>query len=321
MVLQQKSKAALWGWAEPGEKISITTSWNKKIVTPAADPSGKWITYVTTSAAGGPYTIVFKGSNEIRISNVMLGEVWLASGQSNMEFFVGKTRSPSYTGVIDYEQEIKAANYPNIRQIDVANKNADEPQQDFKGDWKLCSPQTVDTFSAVAYYFATEIHKATGYPVGIINSTWGGTAAESWTKKEVLENDKDFKIMLDRYDELVKKYPKATEEYKIAGDKWKQDSSSGKRPVPPIRPNPDKSPFRLYNAMITPGKPHSNGFTYLFTVNNHFITFNCSIRRNKLLIVTCNGKLFQVAVFCNQTSINKIKLDPYFITCNFHRFI
>jgi sialate O-acetylesterase len=81
-----------------------------------------------------------------------------------MEFFVGKTRNASYTGVINYEQEIKEANFPNIRQIDVANKNADEPQPDFKGDWKICTPQTVDTFSAVAYYFAREIHKATGLP-------------------------------------------------------------------------------------------------------------------------------------------------------------
>ncbi len=131
MVLQQNTKAALWGWADAGEKITITTSWNNKTVNITADANGKWLTYVTTSKAGGPYTIQFKGSNQIVVDNVLLGEVWLASGQSNMEFFVGKMRSASYTGVINYEQEIKDANYPNIRQIDVANKNADEPQQDF----------------------------------------------------------------------------------------------------------------------------------------------------------------------------------------------
>ena len=256
MVLQQNTKVALWGWADAAEKVSITTSWNNKTITVTPDASGKWITYVATTKAGGPYTITFKGNNEIKVENVLLGEVWLASGQSNMEFFVAKTRSASYTGVIDYEKEIKEANFPNIRQIDVANKNADEPQQDFKGTWKICSPQTVDTFSAVAYYFAKEIHKATGYPVGIINSTWGGTAAESWTKKAVLEEDPDLKVLIDRYNNQVKNYPSALEEYQKAINAWKQDSSKSK-PVAPVKPNPDKSPYKLYNAMIAPLIPYT----------------------------------------------------------------
>ncbi|MDQ6812981.1 MAG: sialate O-acetylesterase, partial [Bacteroidota bacterium] len=188
MVLQQNSKVAIWGWADADEKITITTSWNNKKVNITPDADGKWITYLSTTKAGGPFTILFKGSNEIKVEDVMLGEVWLASGQSNMEFFVGKMRNASYTGVINYEQEIKEANFPLIRQIDVGNKNADEPQQDFKGDWKVCSPATVDTFSAVAYYFAKEVFKKTGFPVGIINATWGGTTIESWMKKEVLES-------------------------------------------------------------------------------------------------------------------------------------
>ncbi|HVG40919.1 MAG TPA: sialate O-acetylesterase, partial [Chitinophagaceae bacterium] len=256
MVLQQNSKVALWGWAEPGEKISITTNWNNNVTTVITNKEGKWLTYVPTTKAGGPYNITFKASNELKVENVLLGEVWLASGQSNMEFFMTKTRSSSYTGVINYEQEIKEATYPAIRQIDVANKNADAPQGNFKGDWKICSPQTVDTFSAVAYYFAREIYLATGYPVGIINATWGGTAAESWTKKEVLEKDADFNVMIKRYDEQVKKYPVAMDEYKAALEKWKEDTTA-KKPVAPLKPNPDKSPFRLYNAMIAPLVPYT----------------------------------------------------------------
>jgi sialate O-acetylesterase len=257
MVLQQKSKVALWGWADAGEKIFITTSWNNKTTDVTADANGKWITYVKTEAAGGPYTIRFKAGNEITIENVLLGEVWLASGQSNMEFFVAKTRSSSYTGVINYEQEIQSANYPNIRQIDVANKNAGEPQQDFKGDWKICSPKTVDTFSAVAYYFALQIHKATGYPVGIINSTWGGTAAESWTKKEVLTADADLAVTVNRYDSLVKIYPDVLAKYNTSMEAWKADSLNKQKPLAPVRPNPDKAPFRLYNAMIAPLIPYT----------------------------------------------------------------
>lgn len=256
MVLQQNSKVALWGWADAGERVTINTSWNNKTTNITAGRNGKWTTYVNTSKAGGPYTINFKGKNEIKVNNVLLGEVWLASGQSNMEFFVGKMKNASYTGTVDYEQEIKEANYPNIRQIDVANKNADEPKQDFKGDWKICSPQTVDTFSAVAYFFARKIHQATGYPVGIINSSWGGTTIESWTKKEVIESDNDFKVLIERYETQVNDYPKALEYHKAAMDKWKHDTIQPK-PVTPVKPNPDKSPYRLYNAMIAPLVPYT----------------------------------------------------------------
>lgn len=257
MVLQQKSKVALWGWADAGEKVSIITSWNNKTTGVTAGADGKWLTYVKTSSAGGPYTIRFKASNEITVDNVLLGEVWLASGQSNMEFFVGKTRSPSYTGVINYEQEIKDANYPNIRQIDVANKNAAVPQPDFIGNWKVCSSGTVDTFSAVAYYFALQIHKATGYPVGIINSTWGGTTAESWTKKEVLTADTDLVVPVNRYDSLVKIYPDELAKYNTTLEAWKLDSLNKQKPRAPVRPNPDKAPVRLYNAMIAPLAPYT----------------------------------------------------------------
>lgn len=257
MVLQQKNNVALWGWAAPGEKVFITTSWNNKTTDVTADATGKWITYVKTTSAGGPYSILFKASNQINVENILLGEVWLASGQSNMEFFVSKTRISYYTGVINYPEEIKAGNYPQIRQIDVANKNAGEPQTDFKGDWKICSPQTVDTFSAVAYYFALQIHKATGYPVGIINSTWGGTAAESWTKKEVLEGDNDLAVTVKRYDSLVQNYPTVDAGYNNAMENWKLDSLSKPKPVAPVKPNPDKAPFRLYNAMIAPLIPYT----------------------------------------------------------------
>jgi sialate O-acetylesterase len=259
MVLQQKSKAALWGWADAGEKVTITTSWNNKTVGITADQNGKWLTYIKTTEAGGPYTITLKGTNSLQIANVLLGEVWLASGQSNMEFFVGKMDNPSYTGVVNYEQEIKDAKFPNIRMIDVANKVADQPQENFVGSWKVCSPQTVDTFSAVAYYFAKEIHGAAGYPVGIINSTWGGTPAESWTKKEVLENDSELKPILTRYDEQVKNYPKASEEYKLALERWKLDTSKNKpaAPAQPIGPTHNKSPYKLYNGMIAPLLPYT----------------------------------------------------------------
>jgi sialate O-acetylesterase len=258
MILQQNSKVALWGWAKPGEKVSIVNSWNNKSATVTTDASGKWLTYVATTKAGGPYQLTFKASNTIEVKNILLGEVWLASGQSNMEFFIGKMPNPSYNGVINHDGVMKDAEHSDIRTIDVPNKVADEPQTDFKGEWKLCSANAIDTFSAVAYFFAREINKATGFPVGIINSTWGGTPAESWTKKEVLQGDSDLNPILVRYQKAVDIFPEESEKYKTVLAKWKEDTSKRKGAAPrgPMGPNHNQSPYKLYNGMIVPIEPY-----------------------------------------------------------------
>jgi sialate O-acetylesterase len=259
MILQQNAKVALWGWAAPGEEVTITNSWNKKAVKLTADATGKWLTYINTAKAGGPYTLTFTGKNTIEVKDVLCGEVWLASGQSNMEFFIGKTPNPSYTGVTNYEEVMKDSEHPDIRTIDVPNKVADEPQTDFKGEWKLCNAKTIDTFSAVAYFFAREINKATGYPVGIINATWGGTPAESWTKREVLQSDTNFVPILERYQKALEVFPVENEKYKQAVEKWKADTSKNKGAAPrgPIGPTHNHSPAKLYNGMIAPVVPYT----------------------------------------------------------------
>ena len=259
MVLQQKSNITLWGWANAGEKITIAASWNSKPATVTADEKGNWSVQLKTIKAGGPYSIQFAASDTITVQNVLLGEVWLASGQSNMEFFMGKTSNSSYTGTLNYQQEIAAANYPLIRTIDIPNKVSDEPQNNFNGKWKICSPQSADTFSAVAYYFAKEIFNATGYPVGIINATWGGTPAESWTKKSVLESDSELNIILERYQKQCAEYPEAFEKYKVALDKWKADTAKrkGAAPAAPMGPTHNKSFYKLYNGMIAPIVPYT----------------------------------------------------------------
>ncbi|HSC37843.1 MAG TPA: sialate O-acetylesterase, partial [Chitinophagaceae bacterium] len=259
MVLQQNSTVALWGWANPGEKVMVKPSWAASAVTATAAANGKWMLSVNTIKAGGPYSILFAATDTITVKNVLLGEVWLASGQSNMEFFLGKMPNPSYTGVIDYQKEIAAADYPSIRLVDVANKIADEPQDNFTGKWKLCTPQNADTFSAVAYYFAREIHQATGYPVGIINATWGGTPAESWTKKSVLQSDAGLNMILERYRQKLDSFPLLQEKYKAELNKWKADSGTAKGPAPkaPNSPTNNKSPYVLYNGMIAPIVPYT----------------------------------------------------------------
>lgn len=259
MVLQQQTTVTLWGWADPGEKINIQAGWLKETMHAIATAKGEWQVSVKTIKAGGPYSIVFSSTDEsIAVRNVLLGEVWLASGQSNMEFFMGKTPNSSYTGVINYPEEIAAANFPLIRQIDVPNTTADSARNNFHGDWKVCSPATADTFSAVAYYFARSLHLATGFPIGIVNATWGGTPAESWTRREVLEKDSSFKVILDRYRAQCEAYPAAMEQFKKDLAQWKADTSSKKGAAPrePMGPTSGKSPAKLYNGMIAPLLPY-----------------------------------------------------------------
>lgn len=309
MILQQNSKVALWGWAQPGEKITITNNWNNKSAKAVADASGKWLTYVATAKAGGPYQLTFKASNTIDVKNILLGEVWIASGQSNMEFFVGKTSNASYAGVINHDEVMKDAEHPDIRTIDVPNKVADEPQTDFKGEWKLCSAKTVDTFSAVAYFFAREINKATGFPVGIINATWGGTPAESWTKKEVLQSDSDLNQILIRYQKAVDVFPEENEKYKTAFAKWRADTSKTKGAAPraPMGPSHNQSPYKLYNGMITPIAPYTiKGVIWYQGENNADRAFQYR-------------KLFTAMINNWRTDWKNFKLPFYFVQVSPHR--
>ncbi|MFA6057462.1 MAG: sialate O-acetylesterase [Taibaiella sp.] len=251
MVLQQQSEITLWGWADKGEHVSIKPSWLKKEVKTITGVDGKWRIKVKTTKAGGPYVISFSGNNHIEIKNVLLGEVWLASGQSNMEFYMDKGEGWR-TGVINYQEEIAKANNSDVRMIDIPNTVADTLCDNFDGRWETCTPSTAGSFSAVAYYFAMKVQQETGFPVGIINATWGGTPAESWTRKEVLE--KEFRPILDRYQKACDDYPEAFRKFQVKLDQWKADTSSKKKGAPkePIGPKHNKSPYKLYNGMIAP---------------------------------------------------------------------
>jgi len=260
MVLQQKATVALWGWADAGERITIQCSWNRHPVKVTAGADGRWLVHVKTIAAGGPYTIRFNGTNRIEVQDVLLGEVWLCSGQSNMEFPLAKQKAWR-TGVAGYEQEVAAAADPNLRLFTVQQAVAATPQQDVQGNWAPCTPETAASFSAVAYYFGKEIREVTGVPVGLIHSSWGGTPAESWTRKEVLNADSELRLILNRYDAAVRAYPEDRARYKADLDQWLKDSLAHpeglrKKPVPPVDPGQNsKSPTKLYNAMIHPLVP------------------------------------------------------------------
>ena len=190
MVLQQKSDVTIWGWASPGEDIEVEPSWANVVSSSQADKNGRWNIEVKTSGAGGPYGIKIRGNNEIVLKDVLIGEVWLCSGQSNMEWVMRH--------VVDSENEIKAANFPRIRLFRVGKNASMEPLEDCSGAWMACSPDSVKGFSAAAYYFGRELHARLDVPVGLIDSSYGGTSAREWTIRECLEHDKDYEQIIAR---------------------------------------------------------------------------------------------------------------------------
>ena len=203
MVLQREHIIPVWGWADAKEKITVEL--NKQTKTAKTDKYGKWRIDLSAERAGGPYTLTIKGKNTVVINNVLIGDVWICSGQSNMEMQIG-----SWGFINNYEAEITAANYSLIRQIKVPLKTETKPQVDIsEGEWLICNPQNAAKFSAVAYFFAQQLNKELNIPVGIINTTWGGTQVESWTSKEAFENDSAFKSMISgmkqtNLEELIK---------------------------------------------------------------------------------------------------------------------
>jgi len=169
MVIQRETQAAVWGMADAGEKVTVTGSWGASATT-TADESGKWMVKLKTPKAGGPYTITFKGKNTIELKNVLSGDVWLCSGQSNMVRFVSQSENPA--------QDIANANYPQIRSFMVDRKLSLKEEDDCGGSWTVCSPETVKKFSAVAYFTGRELHKNLDVPIGLLTSCYGGTCIE-----------------------------------------------------------------------------------------------------------------------------------------------
>ena len=259
MVLEQGIKIPVWGWADAGEKVTVTLCNQKEAAT--ADSGGCWRAALKPLKPGGPHTMTVAGKNTITVSDVLVGEVWVCSGQSNMQMSV---RSSA-----DAETEIAAAKYPNIRLLTVARLTADEPQTDCKAAWVACSPETVPNFSAVGYFFGRHLHKKLGVPVGLINASWGGTRAEAWTSGDTLKADAAYKVFTERDAQAIAGYTKVKENWEKTKDeklaKWqeaaKKAKDAGKRaPRKPCAPGDPKAsrhrPSVLYNGIIAPIVPY-----------------------------------------------------------------
>jgi len=187
MVLQREKPITIWGWANEGEKITV--QFNKQTKSTKTDKGGKWVVSLAPEAAGGPFTLTVKGTNTITLSNILVGEVWICSGQSNMEWPVR-----TVTNALD---EIQNANFPEIRHFTVQKSISTQLEDDVKGgDWKVCSPQTVDDFTAVGYFFAREVYKKIKVPIGLVHTSWGGTHSETWTSKTAFQQSDEFKNMI-----------------------------------------------------------------------------------------------------------------------------
>jgi sialate O-acetylesterase len=203
--------------------------------------------------------------NTITLHNVAVGEVWVCSGQSNMEMAVGSS-ARAWGGVLNADQEAAAGNYPLIRHFTVKKAVAGQPQKDVEGQWVVASPETVPEFSAVGYFFGRELHKALGVPVGLIDSSWGGTPAEAWTSTPALEAVPELKPLLDDWSQKVAAYPRALEQFQQELNPWEQAAEKAEgegKPAPPppkMPPDPRSNPWRaggLYNGMIAPLTPYA----------------------------------------------------------------
>ena len=254
MVIQEGMAAPVWGWAEAGETITVALA--NETASCQADGAGKWMVKLGPMEAGGPCEMSISGSDAtMRIGNVAVGEVWLASGQSNMQWVVADCA--------DADEEIAKSGYPMIREFTSERINRSEPQEKLNGQWQVAGPETTGQFSAVAYYFARHLHTELGVPVGILNSSLGGSMCRTWTRREDLEGDADLAPCLENVAEAIDAYPAVQEECeKILaeyGAAYEDAVATGAPPpeLPELPPGlPTRAATGLYNAMINPLIPY-----------------------------------------------------------------
>jgi sialate O-acetylesterase len=259
-VLQQDTPIPVWGTAADNEKVTVQLD-GQQISTTAKD--GKWMVQLPSHKAGGPFAMTITGQNTNLFTNILVGEVWVCSGQSNMEFRLN--------GASNAVTEIQTANYPQLRMFTVNHKIALNPCDEVVGKWMVCTPATAAGFSAVGYYFGRDLLKAKSVPVGMIHSAWGGTPAQAWTSFSGFSRSPELKFYTDALTNSVADYCKALEAYRTVLDDYhaKVTSVPTSPPWPtnlpssgPVSPFDGKgsmpqTPTVLYNGMIAPLLPYA----------------------------------------------------------------
>jgi sialate O-acetylesterase len=253
MVLQRDQPNRVWGWAKEGDTVTVSIAGQKH--ESKADDQGRWEVKLEPLSAGGPHQLVVEGGNKLTIGDVLVGEVWICSGQSNMQFSVANST--------DGDLEVKAAKFSRIRLITVPQVGTQEPQDDFKGAWSVCSPETVGDFSGVGFFFGRQIHKTLDVPVGLIDDSWGGSACEAWIPLARLQADPHYQTMLGNWEKMAKTYDheKAMNNHKTQLARWqaaaKEARQAGKpapqRPRPPVNQlTGNHRPANIYNGVLHP---------------------------------------------------------------------
>lgn len=244
MVLQRLQTNPVWGTAAPGEKITVKIH-GQYHTTVAADDGG-WRVMLNPLPTGGPYELSIEGKNTLTFEDILSGEVWICSGQSNMV--------RSLSSIYNADVEMVTANYPEIRLISVPNVASQAPLDDFEGKWEACSPETVANFSAIGYMFGRRIHNAVGVPIGLIDNAWGGSAADAWVPRDVLEAEGDYAANLESWDKNTAAY--TDEVHATALAEFKAWQTAGK-PAPTQRAPRDlrlsqNRPANLFNGVLNP---------------------------------------------------------------------
>jgi sialate O-acetylesterase len=198
-VLQQGIPVPVWGTANPGEKVTVQFDGQSVSTTAGAD--GKWLVRLAPLQLGKPRTLTISGNNTIVLHNILVGEVWLCGGQSNMERQLGLREGQK--PIANWKQEVARANYPEIRHFGVEQNKSFSPVQSVKGSWAVCSPATVSNFTAVGYFFGRDLHQARHVPIGLIHSSWGGTPAEAWMSLSALADLPDFAGQLAQIKHII----------------------------------------------------------------------------------------------------------------------
>jgi len=264
MVLQRDVPAAVWGWADPEEQVTVSFAGRRLSTT--TDAEGCWSVTLDAAAAGGPHEMTVAGKNSLTLKNVLMGDVWVCSGQSNMEWPLSMA--------LNAEQEIARAGHPRIRLFTVRKKLALAPGETVEGQWVECQPETAKSFSGVGYFFGRQLHEELDVPVGLVSSGWGATAAEAWIGREALEGDGDLAPILARLDKDIAENPdfveKFTEychrffvahnEHNVKMSEWRRAAAQAEadgnpapsQPERPAVPGGPGTPTSLYYGMIRP---------------------------------------------------------------------
>lgn len=286
MVIQRETQAPVWGWADPGEKVSVETGWGAKAET-VAGSNGTWMVQLATPAAGGPYIITIAGKNRIELTDVLSGEVWFCSGQSNMEYELGwllkEAREVQYQPAVEYlRNEVATAADSRLRQIKVPKKSSPfEVHKNFEGEWISVAPGSTEKFTATGYFFARELRRELNVPVGLILCAWGGTRVQPWLSEEAYLADPEMAEYFGESNDSLKRAcnnwseEKVLRQYEAALKKWEDGGQEGKKPKKAGHPtNTNRHPACLFNGMVSAVIPYAikGSIWYQGESNHDFMT-------------------------------------------------